>query len=371
MTSKGNLSRLTLVVPTYERQDFALRLINFWADKGVHLIVLDGSATPIEPAKLDIFGPHIQYLHRPVGIYQRLSESIELVQTEYVALAGDDEFYLPSAVEACIKELDENIGLVACCGRALAFGLKEMHVYGRAQYPRLEAYALNSETPKDRVLQHMRNYVPSLIYAICRTPQWGTALKYTVQKEFPFFASSELRFEMSMAYAGQSKVISQLMWLRSHGETRKIRGATSPSMDESRLISSWWADSSKVKEHEEFITIMSQGFSELLPDDGEDIREAAIAGVEAYLDFYRNHKSSRGVLKKLSSLVIKIIPGFAKPFLRSICSESHRYKSGEYTGLLQAARAIEDSGVHVDFHALEEIQKTIVQFHKNRYSLGF
>lgn len=365
---KQILSRLTLVIPTYERQDFALRLMNYWADKGPHLIVLDGSARPIEPAKLDNFGSHIQYLHRPVGMYQRLSESLDLIQTEYVALAGDDEFYIPTAVEACIQELDQDDGLVACCGRALGFSLNNQRVLGSPQYPRLEDYAIDAYSAEGRAVQHMRNYVPSLIYAVCRSGQWKSSFKYLLQKEFHVFAVGELQFEMFMAYAGRSKVIPELMWLRSHGETKPVRG-TDPSLDITKRFPTWWADSRKLKEHEELISIMSRGFNKLLPGAGGDLRGAAVAAFEAYLEGL--DKEGAGVLKIFKRLIVRVIPDFSKPFLKNMLGRSRRYKSDQHAELLQAARILEGSGVRVDFSSLEEIQKTIIQFHKNRSSVGF
>jgi len=334
------------------RQDFALRLISYWADKGPCLIVLDGSAKPIEPTKLNIFGSHIKYLHRPVGMYQRLLGVLDLVETEFVALAGDDEFYIPTAVEACIKELDVDNSLVACCGRALGFSPKNQHVLGSPQYPRLEGYAVDADSADERVVQHMSVYVPSLVYAICRATQWKTAWKYTLQTEFPFFAAGELQFEMFMAYAGRSKVVPELMWLRSHGETEPIRG-TDASLDDNKTFPAWWAESGKLNEHEEFISIMSRGFNELLPGADGDLRGAAVAGFEAYLEGL--DKRGAGGLKMLKRFIVKMIPDFAKSFLKK--------KNAE---LLQAARITEDSGVYVDFSSLEEIQKTIIQFHKNR-----
>jgi glycosyltransferase domain-containing protein len=363
------LQRLTLVIPTYERQDFALRLMNYWADKGPHLIILDGSARTIAPAKLDVFGSHIQYLHRPVGIYQRLSESLDLIQTEYAALAGDDEFYIPTVVAACIKELDQDDGLIACCGRALGFRPKNQRVVGNPQYPRLEGYAVDAEGAEERVVQHMRDYVPSLVYAICSATQWKTAWKYTLQTEFPFFAAGELQFEMCMAYAGRSRVVPELMWLRSHGETEPVRG-TDPSLDVNKRFPGWWADASKEKEHEEFISIMARGFNELLPDEGEDLRGAVIAGAEAYLGCYEKRKRGRIGLKTLRRRAVKMIPGFAKPFLKSVLRGLRRHESDQHAELLQAARVLEGSGVQVDFRELEEIERTIIQFHKNRELIG-
>jgi glycosyltransferase domain-containing protein len=364
-----NLSRLTLVIPSYNRQDFVLRVINYWADKGPRLIVLDGSAKPIETAKLDIFRSRIQYLHRPVGMYQRLMEAMDLVVTDFVAYAGDDEFYIPSAVESCIRELEKDDDLIACCGRALGFSSMNQRVAGFPQYPRLEEYVVDADSAEERVVQHMRDYVPSLIYAICRASQWKTAWRYALQTEFHFFASGELQLEMFMAYAGRSRVLPELMWLRSHGETESVRG-TDLWLDDKKTFPAWWADSSKVSEHEEFVSIMSQGFSELLPGACCDLRATVVAGMQAYLDFYRNHTNSRGLLTILKRLARKTIPGFGKPFLKSILRGLRRSKLDQHTELLQAARFIEESGVYVDFQALEEIEETIIQFHKNTRSLG-
>lgn len=370
MTSKDNLSRLTLIVPTRERYDFILRCMHYWVDEGPHLIILDGSAKPIEPANLDIFGSHIQYLHRPVGLYQRLSECLDLIHTEYVALAGDDEFYIPAAVTACIKELDRDGDLVACCGRALGFTPKNQSVVGSPQYSRLEDYAIDADSAEERIVQHMSDYVPSLIYAISRTAQWKTAWKYILQREFSFFAAGELQFEMFMAYAGRSKVVPELMWLRSLGEAEPIRG-TDPSLDTKKRFPGWWADTGKEKEHEKFISVMSRGFSELLPSTSGDLGRTVVAGVEAYLEFYSDHKNSRSGLTILKRLALKTIPDFAKPALKSVLRGFRRHKSDQHTDLLQAAGVLEESGVRVYFQELEEIQKTIIQFHKKRNSIGF
>ena len=370
MIGMGNLSRLSLVVLTYERQNFALRLMNYWAGKGPHLIVLDGSNKPIELSKLHNFGSQILYLHRPIGIYQRLSEALDLVKTEFVALAGDDEFYIPTAVEACIEELDEDDGLVACCGRALGFSFYNQRVFGSPQYPQLEGYAIDAHSAEERVVQHISDYVPALSYSICSASEWKIALKYVLEKEFPFFASGELQFEMYMAYAGRSRVIPELMWLRSHGETKPIR-EIHPSLDDSKRFSAWWADASEKRERAEFISIMSRGFRELLPSEGADLRPAVVAGVDAYLEFSRKHNNSPDSIAMIKQLALKLIPKFAKPTLRTVLRGLRQYKSSQHTELLQAARILEDSGVRVDFLALEEIQKNIIQFHKHRNPIGF
>jgi len=37
------LKNLTIVLPTYERQDYLIRFLNYWSDKQAQIIVMDGS----------------------------------------------------------------------------------------------------------------------------------------------------------------------------------------------------------------------------------------------------------------------------------------------------------------------------------------
>jgi len=326
MSAETDLGRLTLVVPTYNRQEFTLRLINYWSDKGPRLIVLDGSARPIKSKTLDGLGLHIQYFHQPIGMYQRLLESLNFIQTEFVALAGDDEFYVPSAVEACIVELDNDAAMVACCGRALGFTPKSQMLIGRTQYPLLEKYAVDSDLSEMRVSQHMRYYVPSLIYAICRTQQWKASWKYILSKEFPAFAIGELQFEMCMSYAGKSKVISELMWLRSNNENKPVHG-TDPSLNPTKRFPHWWRNTENVIEYEEFISIMTKAFAELKPNGSNDTRSVVIDGVEAYLDFVGERANARNMKSVLRNVAAKVIPESLKPHIKALLQGlCHSYK---------------------------------------------
>jgi len=213
----------------------------------------------------------------------------------------------------------------------------------------------------------MRCYVPSLIYAVCRAPQWKCVWKHTLHKEFNFFAAGELQFEMGMAFAGRSKVISSLMWLRSK-ENQPIRD-TDPSYDDSKTFLSWWSEIGNKDDHEEFISVMSRCFHELLPDEGPIPRVFVLAGLQAYLDFYLEFRRLRK--NKLRKWIVNALPEFSKPIFKRLVNHFLPGKLSYHTELLHSAKCLEGLGVSVDFLALEEIQKTIIQFHENRSSVGF
>lgn len=369
MNNTINLSRLTLVVPTYERQDFVLRLIDFWSNKGPKLIILDGSENPMKAGALNQLGAPVQYLHRPTGMYQRLQESLDLIQTEFVALAGDDEFYIPSAVDACIRELDGNKSIVACCGRALAFTPCDQTVCGGPQYPEFENYFIGSDEPASRVFEHMSDYVPSLIYAICKTKPWKNSWKHILEREFQVCAIAELQFEMLMSYAGKSKVIPALMWLRSRGETEPIRG-TDPSLDPSRKKPDWWANPGNSVEREEFLTIMAAGFSTFSnqAEEFSEYRSTVVKGVEAYLNYYEQQRNLRRA-NLLGGFARRLIPDRYKKAIKHVFHLFHLRKDFFHTPLIDAAKLLEVSGVCVDYEELKNIESIIRIFYRKRANL--
>lgn len=370
MNKEHLLPKLTLIVPTYERQEFVRRLIHYWADKGPYIIVLDGSHRPIESKVAARFGPKVRYIHGPASIYKRLERALDLIETEFVALAGDDEFYIPSAVEACITELERDEALVACCGRAVGFTPNNFQVSGFAQYPRMAGYKLTADRPSVRLVQHMGNYVPTLVYAICRSGVWKTALKYSIQIEFPFFAAGELQFQMCLAFAGKSKVIPELMWLRSHNENGKVRG-TDLSLNEQLQISDWWNDSTKVSEHEQFISIMSHCFNELLPNQRDDLRQIVVAAVGEYLNYCRWRKAGDHQIDRIfRRMVVERIPKSSRVLLKNMLSLLPKKQLSTVENLSEHVKKLQIAGVNVDFSALGEIQEVIVNFHKNRNSIA-
>lgn len=366
------LSHLTLVVPTYKRQKFAIRLMDYWADKGPDVILLDGSPEPIALDLLAKYPPSIRYFHKPVGLYERLSASLDLITTDFVALADDEDFYIPSAIQSCIDEMERHPDLVACCGRSIGFTYTGGSILGAPQYSVLENYTLDASSAEERLVKHMREYVPSLIYAVCRTNHWKTTFKHILRKEFPFYACGEIQFEMFMGYAGKSKVIPELMWLRSH-ETEPIRG-TNVSLDPDKRIPSWWHNANNAFEHEEFISIMSEGFLDLLDAKKElnGRRTSVVKGVEAYLEYFCEEFGGQNPTGLLRGIFIRVIPDVCKQPIKNILRKfwlNQTDVGDEFMGdeMMVAAKSLEAMGaVYVDFDELSKIESVIKELHEKQ-----
>ena len=110
------LSKLTLVMATYGRQDHAIRNMRYWSNTGVILLVLDASPKPIENEILKTFDDNIIYVHDTSDYNERLVNSFSKINTKYTQLICDDEFYPISAVLSCIQELEKDENIISSMG---------------------------------------------------------------------------------------------------------------------------------------------------------------------------------------------------------------------------------------------------------------
>ncbi len=365
---KNILEDLTLVVPTYFRQHYALRLMKYWSNKGPKVIVVDGTDKPISKENLEGMCSSIIYVHNPVGMYERLHGVLSLITTKYVALAGDDEFYIPSAVVKCIEELEKEPDLVACCGMAIGFYPTQNFVRGIQMYPKLFRYEISESAPKDRVVKHMSDYEVNQIYAVCRSREWKIAFLGILEREFPVFAIGEYQFQLYMSFAGKSKVINELMWLRNSGETKPIRG-TDPSLGP-HLFFDWYNDKNSNKEKSELLDISANTLKNLsTTHDYDSCRIIAEAGFSSFNNWLKVNRTTMQFLlaSPLIKLIKKISPSPLKKAFRFFLNKiyiikNEKDKSQDEISLIDLAKKIEsDLRVKVDFNELYKIEAILSQ----------
>jgi glycosyltransferase domain-containing protein len=359
------LSRLTLVIPTYKRQLYALRNMRYWSGRGATVHVLDGSPLAISEYELSGLAGNIHYHHLPLSLFERFKFSLGLIETEYTALMGDDEFFIPSALEACIRELESQAELVSCMGRCILFGYTTMGITGQTAYMRLENYSILQDDPVDRMVAHMDPYVCSTIYSVVRSRVWQRSILTLVQKEFPAFAIGEYQFELAVCYQGKSKVIPELMWLRS-AETPAIRGKDLSLMPENTALK-WWLDPAMEIEHSEFLTIMGT----TLAATEDKVAEVA-SGVKMAFDAFvkgRLNMPSINKTQNLMFLIIQYLPAQLKTILNSIRRPLFKFFFNiDIKPLIEAAKDLADTRVKVDFEELSNIQSLISAFHSNKHT---
>ena len=355
------LKKLTIVIPTYQRQPFMLRNMQYWSGKSVKVVYLDGSKAALDPSFLTQIESNIKYIHSPVGVYERILSSIGFVDTEYVMLGCDDEFYIPSALNSCLIKLYSDSKLMACSGRAIGFGWRNDLIIGFNEYNKLKDLILDDPNPMVRLRKHFSNYVPAHIYAVCRSSTWKIAAKATFSKEYNFFAASELQMEFLLSYAGKTLVIPELLWMRSD-ECPPLRG-TSKSIIPSLTFFSWWFNKNDEKEKQDFIIRMESACKDIDKLNNEnhvadfhDIFETFIKSQKTFL-FFR-------VFKYLPNSIRSIIKKIFKIFGNDLTKK---------TPLMVSAKSLQATGVRVDFNELVVIEKKVISFykHEKNFDLSF
>ena len=149
------LDKLTIVIFSYNRHKYLKRTINYWSNYNVKLVIIDGSDKRLEEKY--IIAKNIKYLHNKKGLYDRFLSSAHLIDTEFMILGGDDEFYLPSALCSCVKFLLKEKTYYSCGGRAIGFSTRGKNIFGFRQYPKLKNLHLYHDSAIDRINNHFSN----------------------------------------------------------------------------------------------------------------------------------------------------------------------------------------------------------------------
>ena len=364
--NKNILKNLTIVIPSYNRQSYLIRIIEYWSNKNVKLIILDGSKRNIKN-KIKKFNKNIKYIHKPVGLYERLLCSIKLIKTKYVMLGSDDEFYIPSALIECLKFLSANQGYGCCTGQALGFNFKKGKIYAYNQYKELRNLKLNNSNPNKRVKKHFLNYVPAHLYSVCKSNIWKTVAKATFSKEYNFYAAWEIQFEFLILFSKKSIALPNLLWLRSR-ENEPIR-ENSPSMSFSKSFSDWWIDNKFIKEKKEFLLRMEKTCKKINKINGNKI-DAKIDKSFQYLYNYNYnnlHFLKKGLFYPIYKFILIIfkLPLFPKKIFKKIYNLlNYNYQKSQDIPMNSFIHSLENNGVKIDKKELKKIEKLIIFFHK-------
>lgn len=342
------LNKLTLVICSYNRHKYLRRTINYWAKLNVNLVILDGSDSKFEDPCIK--QKNIKYIYIKKSFYERLLISPDYIDTEFMLLGCDDEFYLPSSLCSCINFLLKEPSFSSCGGRAIGFSTDNEKIFGIEQYPKLKNFSLINDNFFERAKSHFSNYVPAHMYSVLRSEKWKKISKYVFQKEYSFFAAMELQLEFLIMTSGKSKIIQELMWMRNK-EVPGIRG-TGPSMSESMTIQNWWNKEIFADEKKDFLQKMKIATDELSSKNHKAINEKQIIEIfESYIYSYLEGQSSKNLLNKIKHK----IPYKYKRIIKTFLTRTFANKKLNYKSLTDEINSLEKDGVLINYQELNQI----------------
>jgi len=345
------LDKITIVIFSYNRHKCLKRTIRYWSDLDVKIVVIDGSDIKLENQYLNT--KNIKYIYDPRSIHDRLLTSTNYIDTEFMMLSCDDEFFLPSALSDCISFLISNTNFSSCGGRAMGFGTIKQKILGFKFYPKLKDILLDDDSPSERIYKHFSSYTPAHIYSVIRSKNWKKICKHVFLKDYSFFANWELAIEFLVMVCGKSKIIPKLMWMRNLEEIpiRKInipKIKNSIQSDSNKvLIQNWWYQKKFQKEKEDFLYRMKKASDEILV--GQSFKFTEIEIDKFFQFFIKKNKSSKKILlRKKINIILQKIKKLIKIILFS--NEIIQKKT-----LLEQASLLESQGVSVNYNDLENV----------------
>ena len=360
-----NLNKLSIVIPTFNRQGYALRSMKFWSDYSTEVFVLDGSNKPIESEMLINIGTNINYIHNPISYHKRILNVLDLIKTPYICMQGDDEFFIPRALSEIIEELEKDKELVSCMGLCILFeGFQNEILSGKWHYPEFLNYSILNDSSTERMVKHMNPYSCSTIYSIVHSSVWKTSMKAScLFSPPPADALDELIFEISTCYFGKSKVIPTLMWLRSY-ENIPVRHLSPPPENFNLSIREWWDDTKIKYEKKNFLASIS---SLIAKEDSskKTIEESYKLAIESYVRWLRDILPQRKIFR---AKILSLLPKKIQIVLREI--KNYIYNNDlNFTPpakpLLEFVNELASQGIKVDFNEVNKIQNIILKFHEN------
>jgi glycosyltransferase domain-containing protein len=386
MVDDDPLSDLTVIIPTWSRQDYVLRQFLFWSTSAVRLIVVDGSDTPLTDRVRSMVSDHprFTYLHDPRSFAERLRYVGENLSTKYAVMLGDDEFHLPSGLRSAIRILDYEEDLVGCMGQVLSFSPLDGYrrcLFSRA-YPGMANFSVRHEEPNERVLAAMDPYTMATCYAVLRTPvwqqSWGSVGGY----------SSGVAAEMQQAIAvhllGPFRSHDAVQWLRS--VENSINPVSDLESERGRMLwfPEWWESDDFQAEHQEFLERITTAVAENSPCTPAECRGIVSAGAclfaERHGAAFKSLDQIGGVerwrhlpLTRLALSVAGRLPDGVGLALRRFRSLLHRRSGAQGDGYLgvveELPRRLQAVGLESTVEFLAEValvEQLVAEFHSLR-----
>lgn len=158
---------LTILIPTMNRSNFLIRLLNYYADTGFkhwlfigdssdayHVEITKNAIHSLE-GKLKIIYREYPDLSNKECMQQMLIE----VSTPYAVYIADDDFLVPNGLEQCVSFLEKNPSYNSVHGIANTFSLQSGGPQGNiSNIYSYRLLSIDAETASQRILDYLNNY---------------------------------------------------------------------------------------------------------------------------------------------------------------------------------------------------------------------
>ena len=360
------LSKLSIVIPTYNRQAFLFRQCTYWSGTGVTLILIDGSPTPLKTSlqkKLEKF-QNVTYLHSKTSLGKRLLKASKLITTPFTALCSDDDFITKSGAISSVKLLEKQPDLVACRGESIYASISKDKESVRyiPMRRRFKDFQATQDKIEDRLSYAFSDYNGASSHAIMLTNVWKKSWVEGYSKNYSTSNVSEYYQNIATYICGKVICIPSLQMVHTNEN-----GAIDTPTDNRSLLFTEWLTSDKYKnERANFINDLSSLVLTIGNENQKSPQEIIKETLQIYLKF--RLKYSQAIRKEYEYKINEKIVKFVKYFVIRITSfETYidiklKLSNYLYNKRLRSLRNICNFS-HNDLRELEEIEKIILDFY--------
>ena len=247
------LRQLTIVIPSFDRPDYVLRQMVYWAHRGPKIIIVDGSEQKIGDGVLDLLStaPNICYIASRDSYVNRVKQACDLVTTPYAMCLADDDLLLMEGLNQTIERLEDTPDTFACMGQIIGVDYEEarrlayVFPYGSS----LQGYEVRDEDAISRIRFALGRYRSATAYAIYRASAFkevwlGIDATHCLQ-------ATEYEHAIATYIEGRFSTVPFVYWLRSFeaGPVDSVPDGTSKS----RYFAAWWRGEKYATEQMAFV----------------------------------------------------------------------------------------------------------------------
>ena len=376
------LGRLTILVPTRERQDFLIRLVAVWGGTPVRLVLVDGSDHPVSATHREVIesAENVSYVHSALSYPERMKLAGSFVSTPYAVLSGDDEFLLPAGLTVAIRLLDQDPGLAGCVGQCLRFfpTRRSHRLMFEMGYPYWR-YRRDEDSAEQRILHAMDGYNAATCYAVLRSDVWTESWGSVDQWACP--APTEVQQAVAVLARGRFTTVDELFWLRSE---------ENPTLDlaERRRLTlvEWWRSEDHAEERRRYVARLAEDLENAASVPSVQSLEVVVNAVDAVVARNQaaqetrrsvSRRVGRGIRSVGFSLLGRFIPDAGlvriRDFLARLGSaigcSNERFLGGSRMAPRRCPVALLDANPDMA-SVLAEVETVVGTFHRARATGG-
>lgn len=375
------LDRLTVVVPSFGRSEFILRQLVYWSGTSARLLILDGSPDPIPESVRDAVDgrKELGYMHRPVGLDERLHEACDLIGTDYTVLGGDDEFLLRRGLAEAVDVLDREQTHVACMGQSLSFvpSPDGRYLGFGPGYPH-RGFVNTDPDVRQRVLYAMSRYNAITCYAVTRTDTWR--LTWGEALDWSSVYAMEVQHAISSWLSGGLITTDEIYWLRS-GENPSVR-----DLKEQHLtFTDWWSDPVYASEVSRFQGLLADHAVAVGAADPSLASQIVSEAIEVFAALTEAKESKRMIvaptrtlfphhrIAKVARHLINVLTPSVEICFKRIWRRLMRLlRKGRDTSLVNIDSLVDEDFLPADslsqglYAEIKEVEKIVLEFYRAR-----